>query len=117
MSALHEALKVVVEPLQNCELNRFVVKTGEVVDWNRVPLLISYCPDIPETKDFSAVRLGFVVKRPCARCMMTEEEVINDVRARERSIKDRKMISSRHLEPLGNDIGSIEDRQGVAQEE
>lgn len=51
---LHEALKVVVRPLQECKLKAFVVKPGEVKKWRCVPQLVLYCCDIPNGMNMSA---------------------------------------------------------------
>lgn len=52
MRVLHEVMRVVVGPLQGCELKRFVVKTIELVEQKFVPLLVLYRYKIPESKNF-----------------------------------------------------------------
>lgn len=34
MRVLHEAMKLVVRPMQKCKLKGFLVRTPEVVEWN-----------------------------------------------------------------------------------
>lgn len=41
MRVLHKGMEVVVRPLQKCEPKGFVVKTGEVIQWKCVLLLVS----------------------------------------------------------------------------
>lgn len=45
---LLEDIKVMLQPLQECELNRLVVKTRELVDWSCLSLLLSCHCDISE---------------------------------------------------------------------
>lgn len=54
MIVLYETMNVVVSLLQELELRRFVVKTRILVAWNGVPLLVSFCFPITDTKDFSS---------------------------------------------------------------
>lgn len=55
MTILQEAMKVVAEPLQKCELKEFIVTARLLVGWRGVPLPISYCFGILEEKDMLAV--------------------------------------------------------------
>lgn len=50
MMAPPEAVKVVVAPLQNCELSGSFVKTTFIVDWKGIPLLLSCSFHIPESQ-------------------------------------------------------------------
>lgn len=42
IGVLHEAMKAIVKHLRECELRGFFVKTTEVVDWKKLPILVSY---------------------------------------------------------------------------
>lgn len=50
-----------------------------------MPLLASYCYDISDAKDISAVYHGVAVKRRCVRCTVTGIERISSEIAGERS--------------------------------
>lgn len=50
MRVLHEPIKVVVIPLQECKLEEFVIGTGELARWKCVCQLVSYHCDIYEGK-------------------------------------------------------------------
>lgn len=94
----HKAMNVMVEPLQNFELTGFFVKTSKSVQWKCVLLLVSYCFDVPESKNMSAVRYGVVVKRSCVGYMLTGDDIIGDEMAGERSVWETEMIRSHFLE-------------------
>lgn len=76
MRVLQEIVKVAVQLLHTCELRGLLVKTRKLIDWKCVPPLASYCCDIPEAEDMSAMCHGVVVKRLCGRCMVTAEDFI-----------------------------------------
>lgn len=56
-------------------LIRFVVKTRDLVEWECIPLQVSSCSDISETKADSTTQNGVAVTRPCVRCKVTGEEI------------------------------------------
>lgn len=89
---LHKALKVVVRPLQECDLKGFLVQTREVVEWECVSLLVSHSYGIFDSKDMLEVRHSVVVKRPFARGMVTGEYLINGRMASERLLKNTTMV-------------------------
>lgn len=64
MTVNHEAMKVVVRSLQQCELKWFLAKNREVAEWKCVELLVLYCCTFLESEDMSAVQHGVAVKRP-----------------------------------------------------
>lgn len=55
MRLLHKALKIVVDALQKCEMRKFILKARKLVKWRYIPIVISYCSDVPEEKDMSAL--------------------------------------------------------------
>lgn len=117
IGVIHEATKVVLRPLQKCELKGSAVKSRDVVEWKCVPLPLSYCCDIAEAEDISAVRQGFAVKRRCVRCKVIGEDFISGAISGERSLKDTKVARGRFLRMSKNNIGSVDDGNAVAQEE
>lgn len=64
MKEVHEAMEAVVRPMQECELKGFGVKTRQTVKWMSVLLAVSYCCNLPQGKNISAVQQG-VAKREC----------------------------------------------------
>lgn len=87
MKVLHEVIKVVVGPLQELKLDRFVVKTRELVDWKCVPSLVLYFSEITEGKATSLLRHGLELKRPCGRGMVIGEDILSGQMAQERSLR------------------------------
>ena len=69
MLSLHYALTDIFKPLMELSEKGFIVKTSTGSLWNLYPTIVSYCCDIPEEKDISAVQHGLMVKKPCVRCM------------------------------------------------
>lgn len=53
MGALHESTKILLGPLQGCELKGTFVKTRELVEWKCVPLLVTYYWDTFKGEDMS----------------------------------------------------------------
>lgn len=108
MRMIHRAMKMVVWPLKRYERSGFNVKTREGVEWRCVPLLVSYCCDIPEGKDISGVRHGVAVRRPCVRCMVTGEDIIAGRRSDIRSMEDTRRV--RRIVCSGRDGSDERDR-------
>lgn len=76
MRVLCGAIEVVVGPLQRRELKRFFVKTRELVEWRYVPLLVSHCCDISDSKDMTAVRHDVALRRPSVSSAVVVESII-----------------------------------------
>lgn len=68
-------------------------------------LLVLYYCNIPKAKDMPAMWHGVAVMRPCARCMVTADDVISGEIASERSVMETKMIRSRFLKLPKNSTG------------
>lgn len=58
-------MEIVVGPWQECELKKVFVNTRELVRWNCVSLLVSYCCDIAQNKVRSRLSHSVSVKWPC----------------------------------------------------
>lgn len=91
MRVLHDAIEVLVGPLQEGELIRLVLKTRDLVEFNCVPLLILYCCDIVEGKDRLAEQHGVMAQRPCLEDIMTVDHIFSFQMAAERSLRGTKM--------------------------
>lgn len=57
------------------------------------------------------------MKSSIARCIVVGEDIINGKKAGTRSVRDIKTIGSRVLEVTANNIGHVEDENGVAHKE
>lgn len=62
MRAVHKSINIVFRLQHKHELMGFVVITRELVDWKRVPLLVSYRCNIHQAKNMSAVQHGVAMK-------------------------------------------------------
>lgn len=69
---------MVVGPLQKPERRWFFEKSKELFELKCMLLLMSYCCDSPEAKDFSAVRPSVLVGRSCVKCMVIGEDIISN---------------------------------------
>lgn len=87
MRVFQESLVIAVGVLRKFELKKFSLKTRELVWWNCVLLLFSYCCYTSENKSIVAAWYGVVRKRPNVRCMVTVEDNVCDQMANKRSIK------------------------------
>lgn len=73
-----KAVRVVVGPLQECELKGFLMRTRELVEWKCITLLVSYCYVIPEAEYMLVLRHDVAVMRPCFTCFL--EKILSVVR-------------------------------------
>lgn len=80
----HKALRVVPGPLQNDQLKSFVVKPKALAERKCVPLQISYCCDIPESKEISAMQHDNAVNGLCVTCIVKEKDIISGAMADDR---------------------------------
>lgn len=79
-----------------------------------MPLLVSYCCDIPEANDMSEVRHGVAVRRPFVRYVVPEEDIISGEKAFKRTVMESKMTRSSVLETSRKAAKSVEDRNELA---
>lgn len=62
ITVLHEGMKLVVGTLPECELKDVFVNSRELVEWKYLPVLVSYCCNIPESMDMPVMRHSVAVK-------------------------------------------------------
>ena len=74
MLLLHEALQSALFVLENQTNTGFEVRTRSCGVWNCFPALVSYCADIIEVKNVSAVKQGLSVQKPCHSCLATLQD-------------------------------------------
>ena len=74
LETLHKVMLLIFKPLLNARLKGFEAFFGNVDRWNIFPILVSYCCDIPECKDMSAVKHGLSCQMPCVRCMIPSDQ-------------------------------------------
>lgn len=107
ISVLHEAIKVVLEPLQYFVLKQFVVKSRELSKWMYIPAMVLYCCDIPESKDTSVVRYSVMVKRQFVTIMVTTQDITSGQVANVRKLIETKMIRGSLLEMRRGNIATV----------
>lgn len=103
--------------MQKFKLKGYVLKSRDFVQWKCVFMLVSYCCDIPDSKEISAELRGVAVRSPCDKCMLTGEDVTSGEIGYKRSVKDTKIIRSRYIGILRSNTGVVEDRYYIVQEE
>lgn len=113
MTALHEAMRVVVGPLWESKLKGFLVKVRKPVGCR--PLLVSYCYEISKAKNMSIVRHGVQMQRQLVRGMTTEEDIISGQMAYARSLGETRMVAKSLLQIPRNNISSAWVENEVAQ--
>lgn len=94
VKVLQKAIKLVTGPLQKFEVKGIFVKTRELVEWNCVPLVVSFCCDITEDLDISEVQHSLEVGWSCVSCMVTRENNISSYIAYERLLRYAKINTS-----------------------
>ena len=69
MLLLHAALAKALQDFESVCERGFAIHSSSIGPCTCFPLLVSYCCDIPEAKNVSAVKHGLSVLRPCHRCL------------------------------------------------
>ena len=80
MCSLHNAMTMILAPLIEKSYEGFTVCTKKNITWNCFPVIVSYCCDIPESKDMSGVLHNFTPTRPCVRCLGTSSQFMKGTR-------------------------------------
>ena len=68
MRILHHALRTFLSPLESLANHGKTILFNPTSIWSWFPLLVSYCCDIPESKNLFAVKHGTASDMPCVRC-------------------------------------------------
>lgn len=92
----------------------FVVKNRDLVEGSL--LLASYCSDLTEDNNISAVRHGVAMKRPYVRCVVTAANIMSSEMASGKSVRIIEIFKSRRLEIARNNTRSVADGNEKAQE-
>ena len=71
LEIIFRSMKVILHPLLEVSRTGLLLKRNPRLNWYCYPHLVSYCCDIPEAKDMSAIRHNLVTCRPCHRCLVT----------------------------------------------
>ena len=72
---IYMSMKKLFSPLLQKSSAGFDCQSSTGVTYKCFPHLISYCCDIPEAKDMSAIRHNLVTNRPCHRCVITTKDL------------------------------------------
>ena len=89
---LQVALIHILKPVLDVVATGFSVGQLAGIHWNCFPTLCSYCCDIPEAKDFSGVKSTLFTPRPCHRCYVNMDDIINIKKRHPRSYKHTKAL-------------------------
>ena len=76
MGILHNSMMEILQPLLDVCITGFKIQR-EHCTLICYPMFMSYCCDIPEAKDMSAVRHNLNTKCPCHRCLVTHSDITN----------------------------------------
>lgn len=87
----------------------FVVKTRDLIKWERVTRLVPYCFDLAKVQDMSAMRQVVAPNRLCYTCTLTGKNINSGGMSGKRSVKGTKMARNRFLKDVKNDTGSVDD--------
>ena len=95
MLVLHHALRQSLRTLDESSSKGFRIHGQDGSVWNAFPTILSYCCDIPEAKNLSAVKHGLMVNKPCIRCMCTADLFCSPTTAVPRHRNDTLHIRSK----------------------
>jgi hypothetical protein len=76
MGMLHKAMHEILQPLLDNSDAGFKIQR-DLCTYICHPMFVSYCCDIPEAKDMSAVRHNMNTRCPCHRCLVTLSDITN----------------------------------------
>ena len=91
---IFSAMKVILKQLLQASKIGFKCNTLDRQNLYCFPHLISYCCDIPEAKDMTAVRHNLSTNRPCHRCLVTTGDLRNGTIRQPRCFRFTKYIRS-----------------------
>ena len=74
MALLHDSLRRALLPLESVCSTGFPVSISQTERWKCFPVVVSYCCDIVEAKNISAVKHGQTTPTPCHRCLASPTE-------------------------------------------
>lgn len=87
LALTHKAMRLILQPLLDVSTFGFELNQKNITLLCH-PLLISYCCDIPEAKDMSAVRHNLNTNCPCHRCLTNLSSIQSFRKAKARLYKD-----------------------------
>lgn len=76
MGILHKSMMEILQPLLDVSVTGFKIQRQHCT-FICYPMFMSYCCDIPEAKDMSAVRHNLNTRCPCHRCLVTLSDITN----------------------------------------
>lgn len=79
MQILHESIGIACKPLTEISEHGLLCHSEKLGKWQCYPLICSYCCDIIEAKDLACIRHNITPRRPCIRCISTNEDMRNNV--------------------------------------
>lgn len=96
-------MKLAVESSWNCGLKASFVNSGDIVELNRIPLLVLYWCGTSEKKEVLTVQRSVAVKKQCKKCvvngysnssgqMITVTSIMNEKMAKRVFLKSHRII-------------------------
>lgn len=95
---VYASMKKLLSPLLREASSGFACQLSNASSLTCFPHLVSYCYDIPEGKDMSAVRHNLVTNRPCHRCIVTTKDLNLGLKAPPRTFRLTSFIRKKHNE-------------------
>jgi len=89
---IYRSMKKMLSPLMEASTTGFPYTRSSKMTWYIFPHLMSYCCDIPEAKDMSAVRHNLSTMRPCHRCFITCLGIKQGCKAGPRTLRQTNWI-------------------------
>ena len=114
LQVLHSSLLAMLNPLVQCAIDGFKVVTVGNNVWNCFPILSSFCSDIPEGKDMSAIRHGTMGSKPCIRCNSSMENFKSLYTASNRSLENTITIRQGGLNMSKKDYGELLKQENLS---
>lgn len=88
MSTLYQPMGMVVDVLQSTGTARIHARSRSSMKLNSSSFRVSYCSDIPGSKDISKIRHGLSVEIPYARCLSAIENIREQRSTKARTVVD-----------------------------
>ena len=103
---LYLAMKTILKGISDTSVNGFDIELCEGEGKKCFPLLVSYCCDIPEAKDMSAVKHNLSTSFPCHRCLVSLDDIKSLTMAEKRCFSETIALRIDVQNELNNAVNS-----------
>jgi len=97
---LYSAMKRILKGASDSSVNGFPIELLDGESKICFPMLISYCCDIPEAKDMSAVKHNLSTPFPCHICLVTLDDIRSLLTAQKRCFTETHALRSKIVSDL-----------------